>query len=48
MGLALLILILALIIGGIGLAVEALRWILIIAVILLVAGAVMGWMRRTV
>ncbi len=42
------LLILALILGGVGLFVEALRWVLIIALVLLVIGAVMGWSKRTV
>jgi hypothetical protein len=37
---------LALIIGGVGLFVEALRWILIIALILLLVSIVLGFMRR--
>ena len=39
MGLAVLLLVLALLLGGVGLFVEALRWVLIIAVVLLVLGA---------
>jgi hypothetical protein len=46
MGLAVLILVLALLLGGVGLLVEALRWVIIIAVVLLVAGLVAGWMGR--
>lgn len=46
MGLALLILLLALVLGGVGLFVEALRWVLIIAVILLIIGAVTGFRGR--
>lgn len=46
MGVALLILLLALLAGGVGLAVEALRWLLIIAVVLLIVGALMGWRGR--
>jgi diacylglycerol kinase len=42
MNLAILLLILALVLGGVGLFVEALRWVLIIAVILLVVGLVTG------
>jgi hypothetical protein len=42
MGLAILLLVLALIFGGIGLFVEALQWVLIIALVLLVLGAVTG------
>ena len=40
------ILILAVIFGGIGFLVEAAAWALIIAVALLIAGAVMGLMAR--
>ncbi|NDL56135.1 hypothetical protein F7O44_03500 [Phytoactinopolyspora sp. XMNu-373] len=47
MTIALLVLILALLLGGIGLAVEALRWMLIIAVIFLLASAITGWLGRT-
>ena len=36
------ILIVALILGGVGLFVEALRWLLIIAVVLLIIGFVTG------
>ncbi len=42
MGLALLILLLALLLGGVGLFVEALRWVLIIAVVLLILSVVTG------
>lgn len=42
MGLAVALIILALILGGVGLAVEALRWILIIAVVLFIWGALTG------
>jgi hypothetical protein len=42
MGLAILLLVLALIFGGIGIFVEALQWVLIIALVLLVLGAVTG------
>ncbi len=42
MGLALLLLILALVVGGVGLFVEALRWVLIIALVLLILGAITG------
>lgn len=47
MGVALLILILALLLGGVGLFVEALRWLLIIALVLLVVGALTGWRGRS-
>ena len=46
MSTALIIIILALILGGVGLAVEALRWILIIALVLFVIGALTGWRGR--
>jgi hypothetical protein len=39
---AIIIIVIALILGGVGLAVEALRWVLIIAVVLLVLGAITG------
>lgn len=42
MGLVLLLLILALLFGGVGLFVEGLKWLLIIAVVLLIAGAITG------
>lgn len=50
MTLLVILLILALIFGGIGLLVEAAAWALIIAVVLLVAGAVAGFVgsRRSV
>lgn len=48
MGVALLILILALLLGGVGLFVEALRWVLIIAIVLLLIGAFAGWRGRRV
>jgi hypothetical protein len=48
-GLTILLLILALLLGGVGLFVEALRWVLIIALVLLVVGAITGARgRRTV
>ena len=46
MGLALVLILLALIIGGVGLFVFALKWALIIAAVLFVAGVVAGWARR--
>jgi hypothetical protein len=46
MGLVILLIILALILGGVGLVVEALRWFLIIALILIVIGALMGFRTR--
>jgi hypothetical protein len=46
MGLVLVLIVLALIIGGIGLAVKALWWLLIIGAILIVVGAILGFTRR--
>ncbi|HSK21718.1 MAG TPA: hypothetical protein VK906_01010 [Egicoccus sp.] len=43
MGIVLLLIILALVFGGIGLLVEGLFWLLVIGAVLLVAGAVMGF-----
>jgi len=45
-GLAILLLILALIVGGIGIFVEALWWLLIIALVLAIVGFVSGRGRR--
>lgn len=42
MGLVAILLILALLIGGFGLFIEGLKWLLIIALVLLVVGAVTG------
>jgi hypothetical protein len=42
MGLVVLLLLLALIFGGLGLFVEGLKWLLIIALVLLVIGLVTG------
>jgi hypothetical protein len=42
MGIVIILIILALIFGGIGIIVEGLFWLLIISLILLVVGAVMG------
>lgn len=47
MGVALLILLLALLLGGVGLLVEALRWLLIIALVLLLISVFTGWRGRT-
>jgi hypothetical protein len=47
MGIAILLLILALVFGGIGLLVEGLLWLLIIAVVLAIAGAVTGGRGRS-
>lgn len=43
MGLVVLLLILALLFGGLGLFVEGLKWALIVALVLLVVGAVSGF-----
>jgi hypothetical protein len=48
MWVALLILLLALLLGGVGLFVEALRWVLIIALVLLLVSAFTGWRGRRV
>lgn len=47
MGIALAILLLALLLGGVGLFVEALRWVLIIAVVLLLISAFTGYRGRS-
>ncbi len=47
MALALVLILLALLIGGIGLVVKGLVWALIIAAILLVVGAVLGFGARS-
>lgn len=48
MGLVVLLLLLALLFGGLGLFVEGLKWALVIALVLLVVGAVSGYRGRTV
>lgn len=48
MGWAVVLLILALIVGGVGLFVETLRWVLIIALVLLLVSALMGRAGRRV
>lgn len=47
MGIALAILLLALLVGGAGLAIEALRWLLIIALVLFIIGAFTGYRYRS-
>lgn len=42
MNVAIVLIVLALLLGGVGLFVEALRWLLIIALVLLVWGALTG------
>ncbi|MDP9452991.1 MAG: hypothetical protein M3P97_06295 [Actinomycetota bacterium] len=42
MGLVVVLLVLALLLGGFGLFIEGLKWLLIIALVLLVVGAVTG------
>ncbi|MDX1449087.1 MAG: hypothetical protein R3246_08500 [Acidimicrobiia bacterium] len=42
MNLAIALIILALLLGGVGLFVEALRWVLIIALVLFIWGAITG------
>ena len=46
MGLVVLLLVLALLFGGLGLFVEGLKWVLIIALVLLVIGAFTGYRGR--
>lgn len=46
MGIVLLLLLIALLVGGIGLLVEGLFWMLVIALVLVVVGAAMGVSRR--
>ena len=46
MGLVIVLLILALIFGGAGLFVEGLKWLLIIALVLLIVGAFTGYRGR--
>jgi hypothetical protein len=47
-GLVALLLILALLVGGVGLFVEGLKWVLIIALVLLVASFLTGFRTRRV
>lgn len=46
MGLVVLLLVLALLFGGLGLFVEGLKWLLIIALVLFVVGALTGYRGR--
>lgn len=46
MGLVLALLVLALLFGGLGLFVEGLKWLLIIALVLFIAGAFSGYRGR--
>lgn len=48
MGLTIAILLLALLLGGVGLFVEALRWVLIIALVLFLVSAFTGYRSRRV
>jgi hypothetical protein len=45
---AIVLLILALLIGGVGLFVEGLKWLLIIAIVLLIASVISGFVRERV
>lgn len=45
---AIVLIVLALLIGGVGLLVKGLTWALIIALVLFVAGAISGFARRTI
>ncbi len=46
MGVVILLLVLALLFGGVGLFVEGLKWALVIALVLLVVGALTGYRSR--
>ena len=46
MGLVIVLIVLALIFGGVGLFVAAAKWALIIALVLFIVGAVMAFMNR--
>ncbi len=48
MGVVLLLLLLALLFGGVGLFVEGLKWALIVALVLVVVGAFSGYRTRRV
>lgn len=48
MGIVALLLILALLLGGVGLLIEGLKWLLIIALVLFVASLFTGWRGRGV
>ena len=48
MALVVILLLLALVLGGAGLAIEGLKWLLIIALVLLIAGAFTGYRGRGV
>lgn len=47
MGLVVVLLLLALLIGGVGLFVEGLQWALVIALALVIASFFTGWRTRT-
>lgn len=47
MALVVLLIILALVVGGFGLVVEGLKWLLIIAAVLFLVGLFAGWRTRT-
>ena len=46
MGVVIAVLLLALLLGGLGLLVEALRWMLIVALVLFIVSAFGGWRAR--
>jgi hypothetical protein len=48
MGLVLVLLLAALVFGGLGLLVEGLKWALVVALVLLLVGAVTGYRGRAV
>ncbi len=47
MGVVVVLVLLAILFGGLGLLVEGLKWVLIIALVLLIAGAVTGSRARS-
>jgi hypothetical protein len=42
------LLILAVVLGGVGLALETFRWLLIVALVAFLTGGLVGWSRRGV
>lgn len=48
MALVVALIILALLVGGVGLAIEGLMWLLIIAAAIVVVSAVLGFTRRSI
>jgi len=42
------LLILGLVIGGFGIAIEAFRWLLVVALVAMITGGLIGWSRRDI